>query len=147
MGGVLALLARPMSENETKQAVDNPVKAKKPAPRRSGRPGVLSLALKDKAQLYGSYMSYIQRGGLFIPTKKSYELGDEVFLLLTLPGETAKMPVAGKIIWITPAGAQGGKVAGIGIQLADEDGSREVRNKIEALIAGALKSNRPTHTM
>ena len=46
--------------------------------------------------------------------------GDEVFLLLTLPGEKAKMPVAGKIIWMTPPGAQGGKVSGIGIQFANE---------------------------
>jgi len=57
------------------------------------------------------------------------------------------MPVAGKIIWITPPGAQGGKVAGIGIQLADEEGNKQVRNKIETLLAGVLKSNRPTHTM
>ena len=74
-------------------------------------------------------------------------MGDEVFLLLTLPGEKAKMPVAGKIIWMTPPGAQGGKVSGIGIQFANDDGNKEVRHKIEALIAGALNSSRPTHTM
>ncbi len=138
-----------MSEEESTEIVqaDEPKEEKKPEGRRSGRPGVLSLALKDKAQLYSSFMSYVVGGGLFIPTKKAYSLGDEVFLLLTLPAETAKMPVAGKIIWITPAGAQGGKLAGIGIQLADEEGNKEIRNKIEALIAGALKSNRPTHTM
>ena len=139
-----------MSEEESTEIeqVDEPGKEQeKPEPRRSGRPGVLSLAIKDKAQLYSSYMSYVSGGGLFIPTKKNYALGDEVFLLLTLPGETAKMPVAGKIIWITPPGAQGGKVAGIGIQLADEEGNKQVRNKIETLLAGVLKSNRPTHTM
>ena len=139
-----------MSEEESteiEQAPQPDKTPKKPANRRSGRPGVLSLTLKDKAQLYSSFMSYVVGGGLFIPTKKSYALGDEVFLLLTLPTETAKTPVAGKIIWITPAGAQGGKLAGIGIQLADEEGNREVRNKIEALIAGALNSGRPTHTM
>ncbi|MEL0083314.1 MAG: PilZ domain-containing protein, partial [Gammaproteobacteria bacterium] len=119
---------------ELEQAEPPSKPANKPEGRRSGRPGVLSLALKDKAQLYSSFMSYVVGGGLFIPTKKSYALGDEVFLLLTLPSDTAKMPVAGKIIWITPAGAQGGKVAGIGIQFADEEGNREVRNKIEALI-------------
>ena len=116
------------------------------APKRSARPGVLSLVLKDKAQLYSSFMSFIQGGGLFIPTKKPYSMGDEVFLLLTLPGEKAKMPVAGKIIWMTPPGAQGGKVSGIGIQFANDDGNKEVRHKIEALIAGALNSSRPTHT-
>jgi type IV pilus assembly protein PilZ len=136
-----------MSDEEESTEIVQPEELKKPQARRSARPGVLSLALKDKAQLYSSFMSYIVGGGLFIPTKKSYSLGEEVFLLLTLPAETAKMPVAGKIIWITPAGAQGGKLAGIGIQLADDDSNKEVRNKIEALIAGALNSNRPTHTM
>ncbi|MDF1817671.1 MAG: PilZ domain-containing protein [Immundisolibacteraceae bacterium] len=136
-----------MSDEEESTEIVQPEELKKPQARRSARPGVLSLALKDKAQLYSSFMSYIVGGGLFIPTKKSYSLGEEVFLLLTLPAETAKMPVAGKIIWITPAGAQGGKLAGIGIQLADDDSNKEVRNKIEALIAGALNSNRPTYTM
>ena len=136
-----------MSDEEESTEIVQPEELKKPQARRSARPGVLSLALKDNAQLYSSFMSYIVGGGLFIPTKKSYSLGEEVFLLLTLPAETAKMPVAGKIIWITPAGAQGGKLAGIGIQLADDDSNKEVRNKIEALIAGALNSNRPTHTM
>lgn len=136
-----------MSEEEQSTEVELIEAPKKPEARRSGRPGVLSLALKDKAQLYSSFMSYVVGGGLFIPTKKSYALGDEVFLLLTLPADTAKMPVAGKIIWITPPGAQGGKVAGIGIQFAGEDGNKEVRNKIESLIAGALNSSRPTYTM
>jgi len=140
-----------MSEEEESTEIeqgDEPrIEPKRPEVRRGGRPGVLSLALKDKAQLYSSFMSYVVGGGLFIPTKKSYALGDEVFLLLTLPGETAKMPVAGKIIWITPPGAQGGKVAGIGIQLADEEGNKQVVNKIQALLAGASKSNRPTYTM
>jgi type IV pilus assembly protein PilZ len=136
-----------MSDEEESTEIVQPEEPKKPQARRSARPGVLSLALKDKAQLYSSFMSFVVGGGLFIPTKKSYSLGDEVFLLLTLPAETAKMPVAGKIIWITPAGAQGGKLAGIGMQLADDDSNKEVRNKIEALIAGALNSNRPTHTM
>lgn len=136
-----------MSEEEQSTEVELIEAPKKPEARRSGRPGVLSLALKDKAQLYSSFMSYVVGGGLFIPTKKGYVLGDEVFLLLTLPADTAKMPVAGKIIWITPPGAQGGKVAGIGIQFANDDGNKGVRNKIESLIAGALNSSRPTYTM
>lgn len=112
----------------------------------SPRQGILSLTIKDKSALYAAYMPFIRGGGLFIPTKKHYSLGDEVFMLLTLMDEAEKIPVAGKIVWITPVGAQGNRAAGIGVQFSDQDGGA-ARNKIETYLAGALKSDRPTHTL
>jgi len=82
----------------------------------AARPGMLSLSIKDKASLYAAYMPYVNNGGLFIPTTKKYDLGDEVFMLLTLMDDNERLPVAGKIIWITPQGAQGNRSAGIGVQ-------------------------------
>jgi type IV pilus assembly protein PilZ len=110
------------------------------------RQGILSLTIKDKSALYAAYMPFIQGGGLFIPTKKTYRVGEEVFMLLTLMDETEKIPVAGKIVWITPVGAQGNRAAGIGVQFSDQDDGA-ARNKIEGFLAGALESERPTHTM
>ncbi|NNG11706.1 MAG: pilus assembly protein PilZ [Halobacteria archaeon] len=110
------------------------------------RQGILSLTIKDKSALYAAYIPFINGGGLFIPTKKSYNLGDEVFMLLTLMDEPEKIPVAGKVVWITPIGAQGNRAAGIGVQFSDQDDGA-ARNKIEGLLAGALESDRPTHTM
>jgi type IV pilus assembly protein PilZ len=110
------------------------------------RQGILSLTIKDKSALYAAYMPFIKGGGLFIPTKKSYQIGDEVFMLLTLMDETEKLPVAGKIVWITPPGAQGNRAAGIGVQFSDQD-EGVARTKIEGSLAGALDSDRPTHTM
>ncbi|MBA3582082.1 MAG: PilZ domain-containing protein [Gammaproteobacteria bacterium] len=110
------------------------------------RQGILSLTIKDKGALYSAYMPFVKNGGLFIPTSKPYKLGDEVFMLLTLMDETDKLPVAGKIVWITPAGAQGNKTAGIGVQFGEQDNG-QTRNKIEGYLAGALKADRPTHTM
>ncbi|MNZ66784.1 PilZ domain protein [compost metagenome] len=114
-------------------------------PNLGGRNAILSLALKDKAQLYAAYMPFVRNGGLFIATSKSYRLGDEVFMLLTLMDEPEKIPVAGKVVWITPKGAQGNRAAGIGVQF--NDGDHSTRNKIETLLVGALKSERPTLTM
>ena len=111
-----------------------------------GKQGILSLTIKDKNALYAAYMQYINNGGLFIPTNKKYELGDEVFMLLTLMEETERVPVAGKVVWITPIGAEGNRAAGIGVQFSDQDGG-SARNKIEGYLAGALKADRPTHTM
>lgn len=110
------------------------------------RQGILSLTIKDKNALYAAYMQFVKNGGLFIPTNKQYKLGDEVFMLLTLMDEAERLPVAGKIIWITPVGAEGNRAAGIGVQFSDQDGGA-ARNKIEGYLAGALKSDRPTHTL
>ena len=110
------------------------------------RQGILSLTIRDKSALYAAYMPFINSGGLFIPTKKNYRLGEEVFMLLTLMEETEKIPVAGKIVWITPQGAQGNRAAGIGVQFSEQDDGA-ARNKIEGYLAGTLESERPTHTL
>jgi type IV pilus assembly protein PilZ len=112
----------------------------------TARPGMLSLSIKDKSSLYAAYMPYVKNGGLFIPTNKSYNLGDEVFMLLTLMDDGERLPVAGKIIWMTPKGAQGNRANGVGVQFAPQD-KGATRGKIETHLAGALKSDRITHTM
>lgn len=109
------------------------------------RSGILSLTIKDKGVLYAAYMPFVKNGGLFIPTNKTYHLGEEVFLLLNLMEEPEKIPVAGKIIWVTPKGAQGNRAAGIGVQFSDQDDT--AKRKMENYLAGALDSDRPTHTM
>lgn len=110
-----------------------------------GRNGILSLTIKDKAVLYSAYMPYLEFGGLFVPTNKPYKIGDEVFMLLNLMDEPEKIPIAGKVVWITPKGAQGNRTAGIGVQFSEEDATANA--KIENHLAGSLESDRPTHTM
>ena len=110
-----------------------------------GRSGILSLSIKDKAALYSAYMPFVTNGGLFVATDKNYKLGEEIFLLLNIMDEPEKIPVAGKVVWITPQGAQGTRSAGIGVQFSDQDDT--ARRTIENHLAGSLQSDRPTHTM
>ena len=124
------------------QAMDDPQKASA-----AQRPGVLSLSIKERAALYAAYMPYLKNGGIFIPTTKTYRLGDEVFMLLSLMDDPNKLAVAGRVIWVTPEGAQGGKTQGVGVQFGDNESGLAARNKIEGLLGGTLKSSRPTHTM
>lgn len=112
----------------------------------AARQGILSLTIKDKSALYAAYMPFVKGGGLFIPTKKEYRLGEEIFMLLALMDDPEKIPVAGKIVWVTPVGSQGNRAAGIGVQFSSQDDGA-ARNKIEGYLAGALDSDRPTHTM
>lgn len=108
--------------------------------------GILNINIKDKPALYAAYMPFVKNGGLFIPTPKKFKLGGEVFMLLTVMDDKDRMPIAGKIIWITPQGAQGNKAQGIGVQFSKQDNGA-TRNKIEGFLAGALQADKSTHTM
>lgn len=111
------------------------------------RHGALSLNIKEKATLYAAYMPFIKGGGLFIPTTKRYRLGDELFMLLTLMDDPTRLPVAGKVVWVTPDSIQGVKLQGIGVQFSDDEGGKAARAKIENLLGGVMQSAKPTHTM
>jgi type IV pilus assembly protein PilZ len=69
-----------------------------------------------------------------------------VFILLTLMDGTERLPVAGKVVWVTPKGAQNKRLQGIGVQFSTQDGG-STQKKIEGHLAGALGADRPTHTM
>ncbi|MCA3218376.1 MAG: PilZ domain-containing protein [Burkholderiales bacterium] len=112
----------------------------------TARPAVLSLAIKEKAALYAAYMPYLKNGGIFVPTSRVYNLGDEVYLILTLKDDPTKLPVAGRVIWISPAGASN-RTPGIGVHFPADEGGMNARKRIETALGSALKSARPTHTI
>lgn len=111
------------------------------------RPSVLSLNINSRSALYAAYMPFIKNGGLFIPTPKSYAPGDEVFMLLQLMDDPTKLPVKGKVAWVTPANAQNGKTQGVGVQFTADDSGQAAKVKIEQILGSALGANRPTHTL
>ena len=112
----------------------------------ASKPGVMSLGIKERSALYASYMPFLKSGGLFIPTSKPYKVGEEVFLLLSLLDDPEKLKVAGQVVWINPF-THGNRPQGIGVQFNENQGGAEARNKIEGLLATALKSTRQTYTM
>ena len=107
--------------------------------------GILSISIKEQAVLYSSYIPFVENGGLFIPTRKHYEMGDEVFILLNLMEEPDRIPLAGTVVWITPPNAQSSRAQGIGVKFNDKDNA--ARPKIEKILAGLLNSDRLTHTL
>jgi type IV pilus assembly protein PilZ len=113
----------------------------------AARQGIISLKIKDTATLYNAYMPYLKHGGLFAPTAQRYALGDEVVLLINLTDEGERLSVAGKVVWVTPVGAQGNRTAGIGVQFNESSDGEVARTRIENILAGMTGSERPTHTM
>jgi type IV pilus assembly protein PilZ len=111
------------------------------------RPSVIQLAIKEKASLYAAYIPLFSEGGIFIPTTREYKLGDDVYVLLSLPEDPQRYPIAGKVAWITPARAANNRAQGIGIQFPKNDKSQVVRLRIEEILGPHMASDRPTQTM
>ena len=63
---------------------------------------MIQLSIKEKAALYAAYIPLFADGGIFIPSSRDYRLGDDVYVLLSLPDDPQRYPVAGKVAWVTP---------------------------------------------
>jgi type IV pilus assembly protein PilZ len=111
------------------------------------RPSVIQLSIKERAALYAAYIPLFSEGGVFIPTNRDYALGDDVYVLLSLPEDSQRYPVAGKVAWVTPAKATGSRTQGVGILFPKDEKSRLLKIKIEEILGAHLASDRPTQTM
>jgi type IV pilus assembly protein PilZ len=105
------------------------------------------LSIKEKAALYAAYIPAFADGGVFIPTTRDYVLGDDVYVLLSLPEDIQRYPVAGKVAWVTPAKAAGGRTQGVGIQFPKDEKSKALKLKIEEILGAHMASDRPTQTI
>lgn len=115
-------------------------------PADKARNAVISIAIKDKQALYMSYMPFVKNGGLFVPTKKDYNLGDEMFLLVRIMDEIDPVHISGKVVWVSPPGALGNRPRGVGVQFMGDD-ARATVNLIEQKLGASISLTRSTHTM
>jgi type IV pilus assembly protein PilZ len=113
----------------------------------TARPSVIQLVFREKGALYAAYIPLFAEGGLFVPTHRDYRLGDDVYLLLTLPDDPQRYPVAGKVAWITPANASGGRTQGVGVRFPVDEKTRALRSRIEEMLGTAIQSSKPTQTI
>jgi len=111
------------------------------------RPSVIQLVFREKGALYAAYIPMLTEGGLFVPTTRDYKLGEDIYLLLSLPDDPHKFPVAGKVAWITPANASGGRTQGVGVRFPNDEKTRQLKVKIEELLGTSLQSAKPTQTI
>lgn len=113
----------------------------------AARPSVIQLSIKEKAALYAAYIPLFSDGGIFIPSSRDYRLGDDVYVLLSLPDDPQRYPVAGKVAWVTPPKALGNRTQGVGIRFPADEKSRLLKLKIEEILGANLGSDRPTQTI
>lgn len=111
------------------------------------RPSVIQLVFREKAALYAAYMPLFSDGGLFVPTTREYKLGEDIYLLLSLPEDPQRYPVAGKVGWVTPANASGGRTQGVGVRFPTDEKTRVLKVKIEEVLGTSISSSKPTQTI
>ena len=111
------------------------------------RPSFILLAIREKAALYAAYIPMFTEGGIFIPSTREHRLGDDIYVLITLPDDPQRYPVAGKVAWITPARSSGNRTQGVGIRLPKDEKPEHLKAKIERILGSALGSDRPTQTI
>ena len=107
----------------------------------------MQLNIKDVPGLCNAYIPMFTDGGIFLQTSRSYALGDELYVLLTLPNDPQRHAIAGLVAWVTPPGPPAGRVQGVGIRFPADQRAAAVKIKIEALLGDLLTSGRPTHTL
>ena len=108
---------------------------------------MIQLVFREKSALYAAYMPVFSDGGLFVPTTREYKLGEDIYLLLSLPEDPQRYPVAGKVGWITPANASGGRTQGVGVRFPTDEKTRALRLKIEEVLGTSISSAKPTQTI
>ena len=113
----------------------------------AARPSVIQLVFREKGALYAAYMPLFAEGGLFVPTTREYKLGEDIYLLLSLPEDPQRYPVAGKVGWLTPANASGGRTQGVGVRFPNDEKTRGLRLKIEEVLGTSISSAKPTQTI
>ncbi|MEY4747960.1 MAG: hypothetical protein RIQ60_174 [Pseudomonadota bacterium] len=113
----------------------------------AARPSVIQLVFREKGALYAAYIPLFSEGGLFVPTTREYRLGEDVYLLLTLPEDPQRYPVAGKVAWVTPPNSSGGRTQGVGVRFPVDEKTRALRMRIEEMLGTAIQSSKPTQTI
>jgi len=113
----------------------------------ASRPSVIQLRFRETSALYAAYVPILATGGIFVPTVRQYKLGDDVYLLLSLPDDPQRYPVAGKVAWITPANAPGGRTQGVAVSFPNDAKARLLKLKIEGLLGTQMQSAKPTQTI
>jgi type IV pilus assembly protein PilZ len=113
----------------------------------STRPSVIQLVFREKGALFAAYIPLFGEGGLFVPSTREYRLGEDIYLLLSLPDDPQRFPVAGKVAWITPPNASGGRTQGVGVRFPNDDKSRQLKVRIEEVLGTSIQSSKPTQTL
>lgn len=89
--------------------------------------------INDASDLYQCFIPFIERGGLFIPSKEVFEMGEVVELKLMFSDK--EWSIEAPVVWITPeAAVDDARPGGVGLQLKAEH--ENLYNEMQTLLVG-----------
>lgn len=109
--------------------------------RKTSGKNLVTVAVQSDQDLQSMYMPFVQNGGFFLSNDHGHALGDEFFLLLSLAEDPEPFPLAVQVVWQAVDAVKAPHRPGIGVQF------HEVKERIETLLAGTLRSATATATM
>ena len=110
---------------------------------------VLQLRLESKPVIYASYMSFLEYGGVFLPTDDKFDMGEEILLVLELVGlgKTEKIFIKTNVCWINANPSASGRPKGIGLAFGSDESGLKAKTIFENILSGLLHNERPTYTL
>lgn len=93
---------------------------------------LLRLVFPHTAVLRACYMPFLQHKGLFVPSLKSRELGERLFLVLRLPCQNLTVSGMVSVCWITPRHSSDGREPGFGLHF--DENACELRAAVESVV-------------
>ena len=100
---------------------------------------LLQLEIQNKVFLHSHYMPFIKDGGIFIPTEQEFHFEQQVVMLLRFIDKGKKLPISGRVVWISPKSGRGSSVTpGVGLQFAG-DNRKDIQKAIEAYLGDLAK--------
>ena len=130
--------------------MSSPAPQAAPAAAPSGTPGrMLQLRLESKPIIYMSYMSFLEYGGVFLPSNDKFTMGEEVLLVLELvgPAHTDKLFIKSNVCWINANPSASGRPKGIGLAFSSDESGVKAKALFEAILSGLLANERATYTL
>ena len=96
-------------------------------------------------QLYEAYLPFVSGGGLFVPTRRNYAMGQRVTLEVLLPDALETELVEGAVVWQSPQSEDDPLKGGVGFGFVDQSGP--LAGRIEKMIAPLANAGGPTATI
>ncbi|MGB2044398.1 MAG: PilZ domain-containing protein [Porticoccaceae bacterium] len=107
--------------------------------------GTLTLEIHDRVELHRHYMSFVDRGALFVPTQRVYQMADNVRFVLSVYLLPEPETITGDVVWLAGCGFGSGRRPGVGVRLSRQQAS--LKAQIEQVLMDMLWSDYPTLTM
>jgi len=100
---------------------------------------LLQLDIQNKVVLHSHYMPFIKDGGIFIQTEQEFKFEQPVIMLLRFLDKGKKLPISGKVVWISPKSGRGSSVSpGVGLQFSGNK-RIEIQKAIESYLGDLAK--------